>query len=112
MVNAGAITCSGLSYDTEGEDAFVAILTMLSRFAGRKLGVDEDVFASERATGDRNRAIAYLLRNHGVIKGDVDAILDVYFGQCLVLVTARDIAMMVAAVANGGRNSLSGEQGI
>src|SRR5262245_41267923 len=85
MVNAGAITCSGLIYDTEGEDAFVAILTMLSRFAGRELGVDEQVFASERATGDRNRAIAYLLRNHGVIKGDVDAILDVYFGQCSVL---------------------------
>jgi len=80
MVNAGAITCSGLIYDTEGDDALVAILTMLSRFAGRKLGMDEQVFASERATGDRNRAIAYLLRNHGVIKGDVDAILDIYFG--------------------------------
>jgi glutaminase len=110
MVNAGAITCSGLIYDTEGEDAFVAILTMLSRFSGRKLGVDEQVFASERATGDRNRAIAYLLRNHGVIKGDVDAILDVYFGQCSVLVTARDIAVMAATLANRGRNPLSGEQ--
>ena len=83
---------------------------MLSRFAGRKLGVDEAVFASERATGDRNRAIAYLLRNHGVIKGDVDAILAVYFGQCSVLVTARDIAVMAATLANRGRNPLSGEQ--
>jgi glutaminase len=110
MVNAGAITCSGLIYDTEGDDALVAILTMLSRFAGRKLGVDEQVFASERATGDRNRAIAYLLRNHGVIKGDVDAILDIYFGQCSVLVTARDIAVMAATLANRGRNPLSGEQ--
>jgi len=110
MVNAGAITCSGLIYDTEGDDALVAILTMLNRFAGRKLGVDEQVFASERATGDRNRAIAYLLRNHGVIKGDVDAILDIYFGQCSVLVTARDIAVMAATLANRGRNPLSGEQ--
>ncbi len=83
---------------------------MLSRFAGRKLGVDEQVFASERATGDRNRAIAYLLRNHGVIKGDVDAILDIHFGQCSVLVTARDIAAMAATLANRGRNPLSGEQ--
>ena len=110
MVNAGAITCSGLIYDTEGDDALVAILTMLSRFAGRKLEMDEQVFASERATGDRNRAIAYLLRNHGVIKGDVDAILDIYFGQCSVLVTARDIAVMAATLANRGRNPLSGEQ--
>src|SRR5262249_36737969 len=92
MVNAGPITCSGLIYDASGKEAFGSSLTMLSRLAGRKLGVDEEVFASERATGDRNRAIAYLLRNHGVIRGDVDAILDVYFGQCSVLVTARDIA--------------------
>jgi glutaminase len=72
--------------------------------------VDEAVLASERATGDRNRAIAYLLRNYAVIKGDVDAVLDVYFGQCSVLVTARDIAVMAATLANRGLNPLSGEQ--
>src|SRR5215469_1392188 len=110
MVNAGAIACSGLIYDTEGKDAFGRILATLSAFAGRKLGVDEAVFASERATGDRNRAIAYLLRNYAVIKGDVDAILDVYFGQCSVLVTARDIAVMAATLANRGLNPLTGDQ--
>ena len=110
MVNAGAIACSGLIYDAEGKDAFGRILATLSAFAGRKLGVDEAVFASERATGDRNRAIAYLLRNYAVIKGDVDAVLDVYFGQCSVLVTARDIAVMAATLANRGLNPLTGEQ--
>src|SRR6476659_5054506 len=88
MVNAGAIACSGLIYDAEGDNAFDRILATLSRFAGRELDIDLAVFASERATGDRNRAIAYLLRNYAVIKGDVDAVLDVYFGQCSVLVTA------------------------
>jgi glutaminase len=110
MVNAGAIACSGLIYEAEGNGAFSRILEMLSRFAGRKLGVDEAVFASERTTGDRNRAIAYLLRNYAIIKGDVDAVLDVYFGQCSVLVTARDIAMMAATLANRGRNPLTGDQ--
>ena len=110
MVNAGAIACSGLIYDAEGQGAFGRILATLSRFAGRKLGVDESVFASERETGDRNRAIAYLLRNYAVIKGDVDAVLDVYFGQCSVLVTARDIAVMAATLANRGRNPLTGDQ--
>src|SRR6476620_524428 len=110
MVNAGAIACSGLIYDAEGKDAFGRILATLGAFAGRKLGVDEAVFASERATGDRNRAIAYLLRNYAVIKGDVDAVLDVYFGQCSVLVTARDIAVMAATLANRGVNPLTGEQ--
>jgi len=110
MVNAGAIACSGLIYDAQGKDAFGCILATLSAFAGRKLGVDEAAFASERETGDRNRAIAYLLRNYAVIKGDVDAVLDVYFGQCSVLVTARDIAVMAATLANRGLNPLSGEQ--
>jgi glutaminase len=105
-----AIACSGLIYDVKGKDAFGRILATLSGFAGRKLGVDEAVFASERATGDRNRAIAYLLRNYAVIKGDVDAVLDVYFGQCSVLVTARDIAVMAATLANRGVNPLTGEQ--
>jgi glutaminase len=110
MVNAGAIACSGLLYDAEVKDAFGRILAALGAFAGRKLGVDEAVFASERTTGDRNRAIAYLLRNYAVIKGDVDAVLDVYFGQCSVLVTARDIAVMAATLANRGLNPLTGEQ--
>src|SRR5262245_40613720 len=110
MVNAGAITCSGLIYDAEGKDAFGRILETLGRVAGRKLGVDEGVLASERETGDRNRAIAYLLRNYAVIKGDVDAVLDVYFGQCSVLVTARDIAVMAATLANRGRNPVTGDQ--
>jgi glutaminase len=110
MVNAGAIACSGLIYDAEGNGAFGRILATLSRFAGRKLDVDEAVFASERETGDRNRAIAYLLRNYAIIKGDVDAVLEVYFGQCSVLVTARDIAVMAATLANRGRNPLTGDQ--
>jgi len=110
MVNAGAIACSGLIYQAEGSGAFEHILSTLSRFAGRDLDVDEAVFASERETGDRNRAIAYLLRNYGVINGDVDEVLEVYFRQCSVLVTARDIAVMAATLANRGVNPLTDQQ--
>ena len=66
--------------------------------------------ASESATGDRNRAIGYLLRNSEVITDDVGAVLDVYFRQCAVLVTARDIAVMAATLANRGVNPVTGEQ--
>jgi glutaminase len=110
MVNAGAIACSGLMQEANGQDAFERIRAALSRFAGRELQVDEAVFASERVTGDRNRAIAYLLHNYGIIKGDVDAVLDVYFRQCSLLVTARDLALMAATLANGGINPVSGER--
>src|ERR1700754_933438 len=92
MVNAGAIACTGLIYDSKGTDAFEQIREALGRFAGRPLGVDDAVYASESATGDRNRAIGYLLRTNAVIKDNVVAVLEVYFRQCAILVTARDIA--------------------
>jgi glutaminase len=110
MVNAGAIACSGLICQAEGSGAFACILDTLGRFAGRKLEVDENVFLSERATGDRNRAIAYLLRNYGIVKVGVDEALDVYFRQCSVLVTARDLAVMAATLARRGVNPVTGEQ--
>jgi glutaminase len=110
MVNAGAIACSGLIHEAKGDGAFEYIRQALGRFAGRELGVDEAVYASESATGDRNRAIGYLLRNSAVIKDNVGAVLEVYFRQCSVLVTARDIAIMAATLANRGINPVTGEQ--
>ncbi len=110
MVNAGAIACTALIREARGNDAFETIRQALGRFAGRDLDVDEAVFASESQTGDRNRAIAYLLRNSTVIKDDVVAVLEVYFRQCSVLVTARDIAIMAATLANRGINPVTGEQ--
>jgi glutaminase len=110
MVNAGAIACSGLMHEAEGEGAFDSVLAALGRFAGRELAVDEAVFNSESLTGDRNRAIGYLLHNYGILKGDVDEVLDIYFRQCSVLVTARDLAVMAATLGNGGVNPVTGER--
>ncbi|MFN5523693.1 glutaminase A [Bradyrhizobium sp.] len=110
MVNAGAIACSGLILKARGADAFESIRDALGRFAGRRLDVDDAVFASEAATGDRNRAIAYLLRTSHVIKEPVEDVLAVYFRQCAVLVTARDCAVMAATLANRGVNPVTGEQ--
>jgi glutaminase len=109
MVNAGAIACSGLIHEAKGGDAFEYIRQTLGRFAGRELGMDEAVYASESATGDRNRAIGYLLRNSDVIKDNVSEVLDVYFRQCSIEVTARDIAVMAATLANRGINPVTGD---
>ncbi len=110
MVNAGAIACSGLIHQVEGAGAFECIRKKLSQFAGRELDVDEAVHASETLTGNRNRAIAWLLRNYLVLKDDVDAVLDTYFRQCAILVTARDLAIMAATLANRGVNPVTGVQ--
>jgi glutaminase len=110
MVNAGAIACSGLIYAAKQDGAFELIRTVLGRFAGRELDVDEAVYQSEAATGDRNRAIGWMLRNYGIVGQNVDAVLDVYFRQCAILVTARDLAVMGATLSNGGVNPVTGEQ--
>src|SRR3954466_3158539 len=110
MVNAGAIACTGLIHEAKGDDAFEYIRQALGRFAGRDLDVDDAVYASENATGDRNRAIGYLLRTNAVFKHNVTSVLEAYFRQCAVLVTARDIAVMAATLANRGVNPVTGEQ--
>lgn len=82
----------------------------LSAFAGRRLKVDEAVCASEMEHAHRNLAIAHMLRSHNILTEDPRAVVDGYIRQCSVLVTARDLAMMAATLANRGVNPLSGEQ--
>jgi glutaminase len=109
MVNAGAIVTTGLVAGRDHMEPFDRIHAFLSATAGRMLGVDEAVYRSESDTGDRNRAIAYFMRNFGMLD-DVDAVLDAYFRQCSVLVTCRDLAVMAATLAAGGTNPFTGEQ--
>ena len=110
MVNAGAIVTATMVAGATRAEQFDRILDGLSSFAGRALDVDEEVYASERDTGDRNRAIAYLMRSAGLLDGDVDAQVEMYFRQCSVVVTARDLAVMAATLANAGVNPVTGEQ--
>lgn len=112
MVNAGAIAVSAL---VEGPTYAVrrrVMVDVLSRYAGRSLEIDETVFHSERDTGQRNRAIAALMRQAQMLDGDAEEILDLYFSQCSVLVTCKDLALMAATLANGGVNPRSGERAI
>jgi glutaminase len=110
MVNAGAIACSGLIVSAEGDEAFEKIRKILCRFAGRELLVDNEVYQSESLTGDRNRAIAWLLRNYARLPANVDNVVDVYFKQCSILVNAHDLAIMASTLANNGVNPVTGDQ--
>lgn len=110
MVNAGAIVTSALVACTDPEQGSERIVSGLSAFAGRELDVDEGVLRSELETADRNRALAYLMRSMGALQVDVEDALQVYCRQCATLVTARDLAVMAATLANGGRNPITGQQ--
>lgn len=112
MVNAGAIATTALVNGADFPHRLARILDSFRRYAGHPLAIDEAVFASEKATGHRNRAIAFLELNFGMIDEPVDEHLDLYFKQCSILVTARDLAVMAATLANGGINPLTRERAI
>jgi glutaminase len=101
---------SGIVRDIAGSSAFDLILERLSEAAGRQLVIDEAVYRSEAETGHRNRAIGHLLRNFGALSGSVDEVLDIYFRQCSILVTAADLARMGATLAHVGQNPVTGRQ--
>jgi glutaminase len=110
MINAGAISVTALLHARYGDDAIDRILDRLSAAAGRRLTIDQQVFESEQRTGHRNRAIAHLLLNFGVVHDQAERALEVYFKQCAILVTCRDLAMIAATLANMGRNPATSEQ--
>ena len=109
MINSGAITVTALLHSRFGDAGFDQLLERLSAAAGRPLSVDQAVFESERRTGHRNRAIAHLLLNFGLVHDAAEHALDMYFRQCAILVTAHDLAMIGATLANMGRNPVTGE---
>ncbi|MEM6437942.1 MAG: glutaminase, partial [Cyanobacteria bacterium P01_D01_bin.115] len=74
--------------------------------------INVPIFLSEKATGFRNRAMAYLMLNFGMVSDRVDETLDLYFQQCSILVTAKDLAMLSATLANGGVNPVTGERAL
>ena len=104
MINAGAIAVNQMV----GDDA--AILSVFSRLAGRELSVDEAILRGELATADRNLALAHMLREYGMITGDVHDAVAGYTRQCSILVTVRDLAVMAATLANGGVQPVTGER--
>src|SRR6202012_5691669 len=112
LVNAGAIAATSLVPGTTAEEKFESIVAAMSRFAGRRLVMDGGVYESEAATNDRNRGIAHLLAGWGRMYCDPHLPPDVYPRQCSLRVSARDLAVMGATLANGGVNPGTGERAI
>ncbi|AYJ49576.1 glutaminase A [Rhodococcus sp. P1Y] len=112
MINAGAITSASLIAGRSGEERFERIRSAYSRYAGRRLSFNPDVYSSEARTGNRNRAIGYMLRSFDIITGDPDDAVDLYFRQCSIDVTATDLAMMAATMANNGLNPRTHERAL
>ena len=109
MINAGAMLTTSLVRAPSGrEERCARILSTMSAFAARSLDVDEEVAESERATASRNRAIALLMDSAGALQADVEETIEAYCRQCAISVTAADLGVMAATLANGGVNPVSG----
>jgi glutaminase len=110
MVNAGAIATTSLVPGDTAEAKWRFIQDGLSRFAGRKLSIDTEIYESEAATNQRNRGIARLLEGYERMYFDSLEATDVYTKQCALLVSATDLAVMGATLADGGVNPRTKER--
>jgi glutaminase len=110
MVNAGAIATTSLAPGKSAEERWRFIHDGLSRFAGRKLPLNEEVYASASATNFRNRSIARLLESYDRLSCDAKQATDLYTRQCSLNVSAKDLAVMGATLADGGVNPITRER--
>ncbi len=108
MINAGAISVAGM---LEERTSFDEYLSFLRKLCGREeICVNEDIYRSEKETGMKNRAIAYFLANDGVLKRDIEGVLDFYFKMCSVEVNVVDLARIGSVLACDGLDAFTGER--
>jgi glutaminase len=107
LVNSGAIASVSLVKAKSAEERFGKIVSFFERLAADKLTVIEDVYKSEAATNQRNRAHAYILSVNDRIYSDPLEAVDVYTRQCSIGVTAKQLAVMGATLANSGVNPIT-----
>jgi glutaminase len=110
MVNPGAIAATSLAPGSTVDEQWRFILDGLSRFAGRALEINEAMFASATSGNSRNQAIGQLLQSYGLVAIDPADAIDLYTRQCSLKVTASDLAVMGATLADGGVNPLTGKR--
>ena len=107
LVNPGAIAATSMVSGASRDEIWIKILAYYSDFAGRPLQLNQDVYKSEAASNQRNQAIGRLMSAYGHIQGDPDQATDIYTEQCSVNVNAKDLAVMAASLAAGGRNPVT-----
>lgn len=111
MVNMGAIAICTLIHGSSYEERFQRLLNFTRQLAGNpEIDLDEAVYLSEKRTGSKNRALAFLLKSYGMLEDGVEEVLDCYFKACSILVNCKDLANIAFVFANRGRRPVSEER--
>ena len=105
------IATTSLIYGEDAEDKLERIIKFMRKATNNpNISINEEVYISERRTGDRNRALAYFMKSNGMLQGDVEEILELYFRQCSIEANAIDLAMFGSVLANDGVTPWNGER--
>lgn len=111
LVNAGAITaCSMVEPVGDADKKWEAIVSNITDLCGSAPQLIDELYKSESATNFNNRSIAWLLKNYDRIYDDPDMSLDLYTRQCSLGITAEQLSIAAATVANGGINPVTRKQ--
>ena len=111
MINTGAIALCTLIEGDSYDSKFERLLDFTRELAGNPhLKVDESVYLSEKETGNKNRALAYMLKAYGMISDPAEEILDCYFKACSILVSCRDLAQVARVFAFHGMDPVTGKR--
>ena len=111
MVNMGAIAMCSLIKGVDYDERFDRILALTRKLADNPdIEMDEAVYLSEKRTGNKNRALAYLLKANGLLEGDVEEVVDCYFRACSISVNCRDLAHIASVLSNRGKRPQNEER--
>jgi glutaminase len=110
LVNPGAISATSMVKGANATEVWNKIIGIHNDMAGRQLTVLQDVYKSESDSNQRNQAIGALMLAYGYIKSNWPQAVDLYTRQCSIGVTAKDLGMMAATLANSGKNPVTGKQ--
>ncbi|MEG1004513.1 glutaminase A [Clostridium sp.] len=103
FVNAGAIATNSLVKGKDSDERSGRILDFFRKIMNdNDIVLNKEIYLSEKSTGDVNRSLAYYMKGNGMLDADIPDVLDSYFRQCSMEVTATDLARMGAVLANGG----------
>jgi glutaminase len=110
FVTAGAIATTGNVKGADVDEIWTKILGIHSAFAGRQLAASEEIYRAAIEINQRNRAIGMLMSSYGRFPGDPVQVTNLFSRQCSITVNAKDLGVMAATLANGGRNPVTGRQ--
>ena len=113
MINAGALVAANLVHGKDVDEKVDRILERYRAYSGNpELAVDQRILRQQLRSNDRNLGLCYIMRSLGMITGDIDEVVETYLSACSITVTAAELSVMGATLANGGSNPFTGERAL